>query len=129
MKKLTLLKTKLEHEIEQHFEDDVFDYVQNKQIDFDLYFEIIEHGQTYVIEGKYHYNKPVYNKEEIKAYQWINKEAIPVKLEILPINHNPNKKELIDIMDEIAEHEENKQNNRARDNRMIQRNIDIINNM
>ena len=112
--KFRLLKTKLEHEIEQHFEDDAYNYVTNKQIEFDLYFEIVEHGNTYIIEVKYQY-------KNLTCCQFVNGKMLPIDLVIVGVNNNPNKTELITILDEIADKEQRKQDDRNRDNNIINR--------
>jgi hypothetical protein len=119
--KLRLLKTKLEHEIEQHFEDDAFWYVTDNTTTFDLYFEIIEHGRTYIIEGKYHYADQVYKKEEIKCYQEIQGKLMPVELIIRTVNNNPKKERLIDVLDDIAKKEAQKKEEREAEQRFFNR--------
>ena len=113
--KFTILKTKLEHEIELHFEDDVYEHLTKGKNEFNLYIEITEHGSTYHIDGKYRCLAPVYRKEELECYKITGGKRIPCELKILPVNNNPNKLSLIDEMDAIIEKEKLRIEERNRD--------------
>ena len=112
-----LLKTKLEYEIEDHFENgDVDQYLDDNTLTYDLYFEIKENGLTYIIQGKYHFDKIPYKKEEIQCFKYINNNCIPVDFKIVAVNNNPNKRSLHDILEAIADKEKEKRIKRQKDN-------------
>lgn len=116
--KYTLSKPMLTEKIIEHFEDDAYYWVTEGQKEFDLYFEVKQGHNIYIIEGKYQYDKKAYDKDKLKCYRMSGSTKIEYELIIKP-GYNPNKPPLIKEMDAIVQREENKQRERQRDQSIL----------